>query len=160
MSVMGIKAVGAVTVILCTWLLSGRIGARRKAAMLQIESFLVLFDAIRSGILRYIPLSEVLESLPDEVIEQCMGRMGARGADPTAFFNGCIWLSEELDVLMARAAKELGHGYREEQLAVCDRYREALLSLREKSEKREKEGRTLLTPLMMAGASGVVLLLL
>lgn len=157
-----LKAVGAAAVFVSAVFLGRGLGGRRRAATAQLAGFLRLFRAIRSGIEYYrAPVGDILARVEPEVAAACSGRGEAvRGETLAAWLSGCVFLSDGLGRLMARAASELGRGYHDEQLAVCDRYIEALEAMYRDSMNKQREQSGLVSTLILAAAAGVVILLI
>ena len=162
MSIWFLKIVGAVLLLSSAWLTGQIFAARRKAISRQISGFLRLFRALRSGISYHrAPIGEILSHVEREVAEACSGRDEAvRGGSLAEWVAACDILSVGLSRLLSRAVTELGRGYREEQIAVCDRYIEALEAQYRESVNRHREQVGLINTLFLSLAAGAVILLL
>ena len=157
-----LKLLGAAILLLSAAAWGRGLCAHRRAITAQTEGFLTLFRALRSGISYYrAPVGDILARADAGVLSACSGRGEAvRGETLAAWLSGCVFLSDGLGRLMARAASELGRGYHDEQLAVCDRYIEALEAMYRDSMNKQREQSGLVSTLILAAAAGVVILLI
>ena len=158
----GLKMAGAALLLGSAWLTGQIFAMRRQAVARQISGFLRLFRAIRSGISYHrAPIGEILSHVEREVSEACSGRGEVvRGNSLSEWVADCDLLSEPLSRLLSQAATELGRGYREEQISVCDRYIEALEAQHRESVNRLREQVGLINTLFLSLAAGAVILLL
>ena len=156
------KAAGAAVMLISASLMGRSLMARRRAVTTQISGFLRVFRALRSGISHEnAPIGDILARLDGDVLRACSGNGGAASGDTLGVFcASCVMLSEGLARLTENASRELGRGYREEQIAACDRYIEALEAQHRESVARQREQTGLVGRLMMIGAAGAVILLI
>ena len=156
-----LKLLGAAAVMLSAAVYERGLSARRKAATRQLEGFLTLFRALRSGIGAYTPMGDILARMPSETLAACIGRDGKiRVESLEALTEDCLFLTDGLEALVKGAATELGRGYREGQLTLCDGYLAALEKLHGEGQKKERELSGYVRPLLFTGAAGLVILLL
>lgn len=156
------KLLGAVLLVLSAWGASGALCERPRARLAQTDGFLQLFRTLRHGIFYdRASVKETLAALSPEVATVCSGTgERAAGEDLSALAASCSFLSEELALLVKRAAAELAGGYREEQIAVCDRAIEALEDMHQKQAAYLREKTVLGGRLLPVLAAGAVILLL
>ena len=156
------KAAGAVLMVASAFLTGEVLSVRGRAVTRQISGFLRLFRIIRAGIAYdRAPVGDILSRVDREVAEACSGRgQAVEGVSLSAWVSACDILSEGLSSLLKKAEAELGRGYREEQIAVCDRYIEALEAQYRESMNRAREQSGLVGTLLPAIALGAVLLLI
>lgn len=157
-----LKLLGAAILLLSAAAWGRGLCAHRRAITAQTEGFLTLFRALRSGISYYrAPVGDILARADAGVLSACSGRGEAvRGESLSELNETCVFLSQDLALLMAQAAGEIGRGYRDEQLAVCDRYLEALETLHREAAEKEREQSGLVTTLVIIAAAAVVILLI
>ncbi len=161
MNIFVLKTMGAVALAASAWFFARCLSSRRHAATVQVEGFLSLIRAIRSGVAHYTPMADILVRVEKETVMACSGQSTELRTDSLgAFLTGCVFLSEDTARLMARVEKELGRGYREEQLILCDSYLAALEEIRKQCVKREGEYRAVVEPLLTVVAVGAVILLI
>ena len=93
----------------------------------QCEGFLLLLRHIRAQISCFrMPIGRIYASFSTEELEQCGFLSLLRDTEDLEKAllgaKGNIWISEEEISLLKAFGRELGEGYAEEQIAVCDYY--------------------------------------
>ena len=156
------KLLGAVLMVLSAWGASGALCERPKARVAQLQGFLQLLRTLRHGIAYdRASVGELLAATDPQVATACSGTgKRAEGEDLSAFAASCTFLSEALAALIKSAAAELSGGYREEQIAVCDRAIEALETMHQREAASLRERTALFGRLFPVLAMGAVILLL
>ena len=105
-------------------------------------------------------MGEIFGRVEASVFVACSGRGIPISADSlTTLTQNCVFLNESLEDLATDAARQLGHGYRDEQIAACDRYLASLEKIASENAKRVTERNRVLSVLIRAAAAGVVILL-
>ena len=143
-----LKLLGAAILLLSAAAWGRGLCAHRRAITAQTEGFLTLFRALRSGISYYrAPVGDILARADAGVLSACSGRGEAvRGESLSELNETCVFLSQDLALLMAQAAG--------------DRYLEALETLHREAAEKEREQSGLVTTLVIIAAAAVVILLI
>lgn len=131
------------------------------AALLQTEGFISWVRHVRSQIECFsMPLREVLLRCPDDVYVSCGYGEEQRPSTVDEFIRGCSISDGETQKHMARFCADIGKGYREEQLVLCD-YTVGLLEERRRALSDQLPARKKRnSALCMSGALTVVILLI
>ena len=155
------QIVGGASVLLFAELLRTVLCQQQDTEGAQIGGFLILFKQIRRQIAYHCaPIGEIFSHIEPSVFVACSGRDAPIVADSlTALTEHCIFLNEALEDLAADASRQLGRGYRDEQIAACDRYLASLERLATENAKRVNERNRVLAVLLRAAAIGIVILL-
>lgn len=162
MTALFFKTAGAALMVASAFITGRMLAARQRATVRQIAGFLHVFRDLRSGIAYdRAPVGDILSRVEQEVAAACSGGgWQANGVDLSSWVASCDILSDGLSRLLKKASAELGRGYREEQIAVCDRYIAALEAQHREGMSRLREQTRLFTTLLPAMAVGAVLLLI
>lgn len=157
-----LKIAGMIAVFLSAWFASHSLSGRERAAVAQIEGYIALFRAVRSGILYYrAPLADILARCDEAVLSACSGRGEVLRRDSLlAMAEGSFFYDKSLEALVRRAASELGRSLGESESALCDRYIGELTELCRTRSIRAREQTRLVGTLLYAGAAGIVILLM
>lgn len=106
---------------------------RRRLGVL--DSYISLLYYIKGQIGCYaMPVNDILWSADPSLLAACLGRGASSGGDfqhppltlPDMIRDSRLYLEPETERLLTAFSSELGHTFREEQVARCDHYLEAL----------------------------------
>lgn len=127
-------------------------------ALSQTEAFISLVRFLRSEIECFsMPLPRVIERCPQDTLAE----LGAPPscADLYELVSLCDVSDRQTAEIMRRFAGEVGKGYREEQLLLCDYYLSLLEERRGALASALPQRRRMNTALCVAGALAVVIVL-
>ena len=155
-----LRVVGAFLIFLCGVAGAGFLNSRARNALTQIEGFAELVRRLYAQIDCFsMPIPTALGSCPDAVLEKC-------GIDPEAdrrtvadLLGSCSISSAELCEVMEDFAAHLGRGYKQEQLALCQRTLSRLEEHRALLASRLPAKQKTNGTLCMCGALAVVILI-
>ena len=122
------------------------LNAGARSALLQNEAFISFVRFLRSQIECFsMPLPRAIERCPQDILRGC-GCSDARAEDASSFLCRCEVADAQSVEIMRRFAADIGRGYRDEQIALCD-YCVSLLE-----ERRQKLSASLPARIRMNGA--------
>ena len=130
-----------------------------KKGLSQTEAFISFLRFLRSEIECFsMPVPRAITRCPSELREEC--GCAAEVSDLRGFLQECTVFDSEAVSLMGRFCDDVGKGYRDEQLALCDYYISLLdehrRTLAESLPSRRKRN----SALCLAGALALVIVLI
>ena len=146
--------------MLCGYISGRAICRRREAELLQVEGFIALVFHIRDMIDRYLmPLDKIFEGCDGRLLSAC-GYDGDCSGMEELLCGIKVELRDEIYDELIAFAREIGKGWREGQIKLCDscinrlsRERDALLS-------ELPKGRRAIMALSLSLSAGVTILLI
>lgn len=154
-----IKLLGAVLILSVGGFAAYSTARYEKKRLTVIDGWIDLIFYIRAQIDCYLkPLDKILVEGDRTILDACMSPRGAR--DPqTVLTASSLYLDGEVKRLLESFVREIGAGYREEQLRRCDYYTEALRKQRDKIAAELPARRRLCVALCLCIAIGTAILL-
>lgn len=153
------KVLGGGLIILCGYFCGRSVCQREEKKLRQTEGLIVLVSHIRDMIDRYLmPIDRILKECDVEMISAC--GLSGECDDLIKMVDEAVFLDDGIRAEMQSFAYELGRGWRESQLKLCDRCLSSLTRERDRlSADLPRSGRATMT-LAMAVAAGITILLL
>ncbi len=153
-----LKIFGAALVAFCGIYASRLMNTSAKAALTEAEGLMEFVRFLRSEIECFaLPLPQIIARCPEDILTRC-GFRGGEFRTPAELFS----LFEIDDGECSRSAErffsELGRGYRDEQLALCDYYIAILEERRRTLGNALPARRRVNSALCIAGALAVVII--
>lgn len=162
-----IKIVGAVLIMTAGAFLAFALNRRNEEKYDRLVSFIALLRFIRKEIECYsLPVYEILLRCDGEILKGCgCADLAAAKIRPENAFGDLLSACEgapheKVQSKLERFSRELGRGYREEQLRICDYFISSLEELRATAEGESKKQKKLTFTLCLCGAAMVVLLII
>lgn len=155
-----VKILGAIIIISCGFSFAYLLNGKARARLAQLEGFIALVRYLRTQIDCFsMPIPSALSRCPKGVLERCGVRCSENFKTVRALLDECDIATEELGELMYGFVSDVGRGYRQEQLALCDRTLERLEEHREALAARLPAKQKLNGTLCVCSSLAVVILL-
>jgi hypothetical protein len=154
------KLAGTALLLFCGGMTGRAICEKSKTVLTRTEGFIALIKYIRNQIDCYLmPLEKILAGCPDDILEACGSIRGAKTI--FEFLGSCdLQLSDESVNLLNKFAAELGSGYRDTQLKLCDYYIGKLTSERDRMQSEYPARRKMIMTLCLCAAAGAAVIML
>ncbi len=153
-----IRIFGAALVSFCGIYAAYIMNSRAKGALTQVEGLLELLRFLRSEIECFsLPIPKILSRCPTGILMQC----GCQDRQPSTLSELFSMLELSDDAAAAAFEKftsEIGRGYRDEQLTLCDYYIERLEERRRAIGAQLPSRRRVNSALCIAGALAIVII--
>jgi hypothetical protein len=143
---------------------SGAFGARminmrESSALVQNEGFIAFIRMAKGKIERFsMPLPQIFSECPSEIYREC-GYVGECPTCVSHFFNGCRVCDGVSHKIFSQFCKEIGRGYRNEQIRVCEYYLTLLEDRRNALSKALPNRKKRIRTLFLSGALAAAILL-
>ncbi len=125
-----LKIMGALLVAFSGFFLARSLNLAQRSTLRQLEGVIALLRFIETNIDAYsMPLPEILKRCPNEIYAACGYAEDKPPSSIKEVFAECALLDVELRRLLDEFSREVGRGYRQEQLALLKR---TFLTLEEK----------------------------
>ena len=132
-----------------------------KRALTQAEALISWARYLRSEIECFsMPLPLALSRCPTEIYEKCGYVSDGIPADIGEFIKKCRISDGETFRQLSRFGDDIGKGYRDEQLALCDYFIEAMELRRRQLSEQLPARKKLNSALWLSGALALVILLI
>ena len=156
-----VKILGAIIIILCGFSFAYLLNGKARARLAQLEGFIALVRYLRTQIDCFsMPMPSALSRCPQGVFERCGARCNEKFKTVRDLLDACDCSADEIGELMYGFASDVGRGYRQEQLALCDRTLERLEDHREELAARLPAKQKLNGTLCVCSSLAVVILLI
>lgn len=137
------------------------LNASAKRGLEQTEALIAWLRFMRSEIECFaMPLPRALERCPRELYARCGYHLQTPPSGVAEFISACELADAETGRQLERFAEDIGKGYRDEQLTLCDYYLELLEARRQELCGQLPTRKKLNGALCLSGALALVILLI
>jgi len=153
------KVLGGGLIILCGYICGRSVCQREERKLRQVDGLIALVSHIRDMIDRYLmPIDRILRECDGELLSAC-----GFSDEHDSFFemiDGAVFFDDGICAEMQSFAEELGRGWRESQLKLCDRCLSSLVRERDRLSADLPRSRRATMTLAIAVSAGITILLL
>lgn len=144
---------------MCGYICGRSICQREERRLRQVDGLIDLVGYIRDMIDRYLmPIDRILKECDRELLSVC--GFSGEGEKLCEMVDGAVFFDENIRGEMRSFAEELGRGWRESQLKLCDRCLSVLGRERDRLSADLPRSRRAVMTLAMAVSAGITILLL
>ena len=156
-----LRLIGAAAVVLSGISAACLFNSGTKQTLKQTESFISLLRFLRSQIECFsLPLPSALSRCPTEILRGCGYCESESPSSARQLMEGCCIYDDRVRRSMERFFAEVGRGYREEQLSLCDYCISQVEERRANLTSQLPVKMKVNSALSLAGAAAVVVLLI
>ena len=153
------KLLGGGLIILCGYICGRSICQREERKLRQIDGLIDFVSCIRDKIDRYLmPIDRILKECDRDVLYVC--GFSGEAENLCEMVDGAVFFDESIRGEMQSFAEELGRGWRESQLKLCDRSLGALRRERDRLSADLPRSQRAAMTLAMSVSAGITILLL
>ena len=152
------KLAGAALLVLCGFLGGSFLCRKKEEALKLTEGYIALIKHIKNQIDCFNkPIDKILSTCPTSILAACGSSPGVTGM--AELLSGSPELPPAVAELLDGFSRELGAGYRDSQLKLCDYYAGRLAAERDRlATELPKKRRSTMT-LCVCGAAAVAIIL-
>lgn len=156
------KIAGSLVLVVCGWICGITLAERGESALALTEGYISLVKHIRNQIDCFnLPLGRILSACPRDILASCGVLEGEDVINLPALIESMQGrVPQQVFVLLAKFAGELGTGYRDTQLKLCDYYAGKLLTERDRLAADLPRQRKMLMTLCLCASAGAAIILL
>ena len=154
------RIIGAIIIAFCGVFGAYTLNCEAKRSLEQTQGFLSWLRHIRTQIECFsMPMPQILQKCPKQIYSACR-YYGDTPKSAEDFVRGCKFCEHSLNGELLRFSQEIGNGYRQEQLSLCDYYIEIVETRRRQLASELPMKTKLNTSLCISGALALVILLM